>query len=744
MRHHPDSLALPSLPSRLARLGALAALAAGFGFHANAAELTVVPLPAQIAAPEGAPGFPLGGAVPIVYTDPAAKSAAELFAASMREATQGKFVATAGAARPGAIVFERAADLPREGYRLTVDAKGARIAASANGGWFYGAQTLLQLTPRAGAKTIPAVNISDAPAYPWRGVMLDVSRYFFSKKYVLRYLDMMAMHKLNVFHWHLVDDCGWRIEIKRYPKLTEIGAFRGQGDARHGGFYTQSDIREIVAYAAARNIEVIPEIEVPAHTLSALCAYPELGCTKKQFEMPVKHSISPEIYCVGKPKTWEFLDGVFTEVAALFPSPWIHIGGDEARYSRWKKCPDCQSVIKEQKLKGEHELQGWATRRLSAMLKPKGKRIVGWSEVLGCGAGPDTGLMVWHQPNDAKKGAIAGHPIVLSYTGNTYFDAPESKLPGEPPAATWIPPVTLQRAYEWDPMPANLPEAARKNILGPNACLWSDQFLHTPDKLADRPGEGTARSEAYADYLTLPRIAALAEVGWTPKPSRNFAGFRERMATLYPRYADKGYLFRVPTPEITEEKRGGETFVSARCPVEGGSVRYTLDGSEPTADSPKLEGSIKVGEKDNLRAITVLPDGKRTSLVYASKQTQNPFPELGAVAGRWKPGQPGAGTPKPMTFDATGLINANGDYEITFRYTGGAQRLEIDGIKILRNDSEVVAADEHHGFTGSQHKDNVYKVKIKDYQTGASFKIVAQVYGDEGSNTEGVVLIKRK
>jgi len=720
---------------------ALALLAPG---GVRAEEPSLVPLPKRVEWNEGAKGFEFGRGTVIVLESESARPAAELLVAGLGEATGLELPLVGGGARAGAIVFAERAGLPREAYRLEAGEAGVRIEAAANGGWFYGGQTLLQLVSRGKPGVVPAVTIEDEPAFPWRGAMLDVSRYFFTKDYVLRYLDMMAMHKLNVFHWHLVDDCGWRIEIKRYPKLTEVGGFRGKGEQRYGGFYTQDDIREVIAYAAARNIEVVPEIEVPAHTLSALCAYPELGCTGKTFEVPTRHSISPEIYCVGKEATWEFLGDVFDEVAELFPSRWIHIGGDEARYKRWEQCRHCQEVIRDQGLGGEKELQGWATRRLAKMLEPKGKRILGWSEVLEAGAGSDVGLMVWHKPDEARTGAEAGHPVVASFVRHTYFDTPESKLPGEPPAATWTPPVSLRMAYEWHPVPEGTsPEAAAK-ILGPNACLWSDRFLHNADQLADKPGQGTTASEAYMDYLSLPRLAALAEVGWTPRERRDFGDFRRRMETHYLRYLDKGYHFRVPTPQVAVRAGGEVQQFRARPPVAGATVHYTLDGSDPLPSSPAADGPVEVPDGSTFRAITVLPAGGRTSLVHGGGASANPFPTLGTMIGRWKSGEPGNGRPKEMTFDATGRIDRNGEYVVTFRYTGGRQRLDIDGIEVLRNDAEVVARDIHHGFTGAARKDNAYRVRIDDYQTGASFKIRAKVYGDTGDDSNGVVLIRRE
>ncbi len=643
--------------------------------------------------------------------------------------------------------------LSNEGYVLESSPNGITIVAAKPAGLFYGTQTLLQLLPSEVFRSdkasrtsweIPAVSIKDTPALPWRGMMLDVSRYFFTKEYVLRYLDMMAMHKMNVLHWHLIDDCGWRIEIKKYPKLTELGGFRGKGDARYGGFYTQDDIREIVRYATDRNITIVPEIELPAHTLPALVAYPQLGCTGKQFEMPTRHSISPELYCAGKQSTQTFLEDVMTEVCALFPGTFVHIGGDEAKYVRWKNCPDCQAKIKELGLKSEHELQGWMTTQMEDFLAKKGKRIIGWDEILGCGVSEKAGIMTWHRPKTAVGGAKRGNPVVMSLTGHAYFDTAESKLPGEPPTATWIPPISLEKAYKWHPVPNGLTDREARNVLGASGCVWTDQFLHKAHILADKPGEGTTKSEAYVDYLSLPRMAALAEVTWTKRELRDYDSFTDRMKRMYVRYTHADYKFRMPTPLLNTRKQAdGSVTVTGSTPIEGGTVRYTLDGSEPVAKSLELTGPVSVSRDKVFKAVTFAPDGQAHSLTYTYADASQKYAKHGKQIGEWKSGQPGNGSPKEMTFDATGFINANGRYLITFLYTRGRQRLDIDGIEVVKNDAQIVARDIHHGITGASHKNNTYTVEIDDYETGASFKVKAPVYGDTGNDSNGVVLIRR-
>ena len=644
--------------------------------------------------------------------------------------------------------FQPNVRLPKQAYKLNSSKNGVVITANDKAGAFYGAVTLTQLLPVTNGKVsklaVPTTKITDYPTFPWRGVMLDVSRYFFNKEYVKRYLDIMAMHKLNVFHWHLIDDCGWRIEIKKYPKLTEVGAKRGSGRYYHEGFYTQEDIKEIVKYAADRNIEVVPEIEIPAHTQSALAAYPHLGCFNKKLVVPDRHSISPEIYCAGKETTYKFLEDVMDEVVALFPAKFVHIGGDEAKYHRWKECPDCQALKKKEGFKKEHELQGYMTKRIEKYLATKDKQIIGWDEILHCGVTNKSGIMTWHKPQTAVDGANAGNPVVMSLTRHTYFDTPESRLPGEPPCATWTPPVSLQKSYEWDPVPAGLTGDAVKNILGPNGCLWSDRFLHNRDVLHDKPEQGSKHSEAYMDYLSLPRLAGLAEVGWTPKEIRNYDDFTKRMKVQYLRYDNKGYNYRMPTPKIDAKRdKDQKLIVSPSAPlIRGAVVRYTTDGSEPTEKSPILNKQLTLSKEALLKAATFLP--KKQSLTFSYIDKVNKFAKFGDVIGKWEAGKVAAKVAREETFDATGIIDSNGTYEISFHYTGGAQGLAIESVEIIRNDRDSMGKAVHKGFTGGRSRNNFYKIKVDGYETGASFKVKAKICGDTGNNSNGVVCIRKK
>lgn len=718
----------------------------------------IVPQPQRMKLNVGKP-FTLNAQTSINYSGKGAKEVADLLASSLKPATGLSLPVSQlqgngqGTNRISLIIAPSNKIKGTEGYTLVANDTSVAIHATSSRGLFNATQTLIQLLPaQIHSKTksafahlnIPAVSIEDYPAFPWRGMMLDPARYFITKEYILRYLDMMALHKLNVLHFHLIDDCGWRIEIKKYPKLTEVGAWRGKGDQRHGGFYSQDDIREIVAYARARNITVVPEIEIPAHTLSALVAYPHLGCFGKKFTMPTRHSISPELYCAGKETTWKFLQDVFTEITDLFPATFVHIGGDEAKYTRWNKCPDCQACMKKEGLKNGHQLQGWMTTRVETMLRAKGKRIIGWDEILHCGVSNKAGIMTWHKPSTAVDGAKRGNPVVMSLVRHTYFDTPESKLPGEPPAATWTPPVSLSKAYNWHPVPKGLSTSAAKNILGPNGCLWNDRFLHNANVLADKPGKGTVASEAYMDYLSLPRMAALAEVGWTSQDQRSFDNFNMRMRKLYNHYEHLGYNYRIPVPDVSVKRNVDKSYtLTASSPINGGIIRYTEDGSTPTKTSKTLKGSLKIANISGLRAATFNPNGDRHSLLFQHIDQSNKYAQHGTLIGKWKSGQIGNGKAKEVIFDATGHINSNGLYTVTFLYTGGRQRLDIDGIEVVRNDTVPVGKDIHHGFTGGSRKNNTYKIKVSNYETGASFKIKAMIYGDEGDDSNGVVLIRK-
>ncbi len=419
-----------------------------------------------------------------------------------------------------------------EKYSLLVSKENIIISATSSVGVFYGIQTLLQLIPHKTLKddkislevSIPCVSIEDFPRFKWRGFMLDESRHFFGKEQVKKILDLMALLKLNTFHWHLTDDQGWRVEIKKYPLLTEIGSKRegtitSQRFLRSNqkikapideipvsGYYTQQDLRELIQYATERFITIIPELDFPGHTTAALAAYPELSCTGGPFKVSTRFGIHKDVLCIGKEKVFEFIQNVLNEIIEIFPSNIIHIGGDEAPNRRWKKCLDCQARIKDESLGSVENLQVYFTNRITDYLGSKGKRIIGWNEILNSKLNENAICHYWINHFDEVLEHIRkGREVVMSEMKALYFDYPYRLIP-------------LHQTYKYDPIPSNLEEKFHKNILGLEACLWTE-YVKNKDKL---------------EWQAFPRLIAVAETGWTPKNKRNFESFLERLDSFLP------------------------------------------------------------------------------------------------------------------------------------------------------------------------------------------------------------------
>lgn len=581
--------------------------------------LPLIPMPENV-QPTGGKAFRLTEKTTIACSD-GLRTQAELLRETLESST-GFDIAVTGKPRRGGIrLLVDTTTVPRtEGYRLTVDDRGVTVCGHDAAGVFYGIQTLLQLFPdgiqashrqKGTVWEAPAVVIDDAPSKPWRGMMLDVARYFYDKEYVLKFIDMMAMYKLNKLQLHLTDDSGWRIEIKKYPRLTGFGAWAGKDEKRTGGFYTQEELREIVQYATLRGVEIIPEIELPAHMLSAIASYPWLCCTGKQHEVPTQHFISPDILCVGNPQALQFMRDVLEETIGIFPSRYINIGGDEAVYTRWEACPKCREVMTREGLENASRLQGWLTNLVAGWMKEKGRTIVGWEEVFMRGkVNEPLVALIWHNVGDTLKAKEAGQEAILVPATHMYFDFPESKKSGEPQAATWMPPIPLEKAYSI-PVEDYSPGAT---TLGVQACIWSDQFI-TGTALQDIPHLNERRSERYVEYLLFPRLLALSEVAWSRSSKRDFADFRQRLGHHYARLDRVDCNFRVPEPIIREERAnsdGSHTFVLESA-IPGADIRYATDGSLPTVHSPRYTAPVTVKRPADFRAITCL-DRNRTSL----------------------------------------------------------------------------------------------------------------------------------
>ena len=531
-----------------------------------------------------------------------------------------------------AIVLRRdtAAGIPPEGYRIDISARRAQLSAGDDAGLFYGLQTLLQLADERG--NLPCVSIEDHPRYRYRGLHLDVCRHFFPVRFIKHYLDWMASCKLNTFHWHLTDDQGWRIEIKRYPRLTEIGGYRTRTQiggfhedpityeqGRYGGYYTQDEIREVVAYAAERHIAVIPEIEMPGHATAALAAYPELACGHgpKSFETSGRWGVLDDVFCPGKEQTFEFLEGVLDEVLELFPSKLIHIGGDKCPRVRWKECPDCRARMEDEGIEDEAGLQTYLTLRIGRHLEAKGRRLIGWDEILDGELAPGAVVMSWRGTRGGIAAARRRHEVIMTPSTYLYFDKKATDSYDEPVSlsSSLLP---LEKIYGYDPDEGIAPED-RRYLLGVQANLWTE-FI---------------RTEGRASFQLLPRIYALAEIAWSPVERKSWREFSEvRLPAHLARIDASGEPYRLPAPlGIEDGTSEGESFSFViRPPFPGCKVRYTLNGAVPQdfdREMPeKFDIAVPRGEQRTLRCVTIAPSGRRstvTTLVLTNRmQTNNP------------------------------------------------------------------------------------------------------------------------
>lgn len=493
-------------------------------------------------------------------------------------------------------VDPNATDIPDEGYQLEIDEAGVRLTAKTETGLFYGKQTLLQLLTPNG---LPYVKINDHPRFPYRGLHLDVSRHFFDKEEVKKLMNVMSYYKLNTLHLHLTDAGGWRLQIDKYPKLTQEGAFRTQSDWRewwdngkdrqylkegtegaYGGYYTKDDIRDMLAYAAEKHITIIPEIEFPAHSDEVFVAYPELCCAGK--------SHTSGDFCIGNPKTFEFMENVLTEVIELFPSEYIHIGGDEAGKNTWKTCPKCQALMKKEKLANVDELQSYMIRKAEEFLNSKGRRLIGWDEILEGGLAPEATVMSWRGEAAGFKSARMGHDVIMTPGNYMYFDFYQADPRYQPVAIGGYTPI--RKVYNYNPIPQDsLTAEEAKHFLGVQANTWTE-YIPTPEHL---------------EYMMFPRALAVAEIGWTPQEKRDWQDFKPRVNAHIPVLQQMGLNpfplsneleFDMVVDTIQKEIR--VTMDAEKYPAE---IHYTTDGSTPTASSPIYQEPIVV--KDSAKIV---------------------------------------------------------------------------------------------------------------------------------------------
>ena len=510
------------------------------------ADFRVVPLPQSIVGQKGKP-FLMSNLSAIRHSGGEdMRRNANFLASYIQQITKQSVAVEEGKALKNGITLAiNPKIVSREGYRLVVTEKGITIEGSTPQGVFYGIQTLRKALPAGEGSDveIPAVVVDDAPRFAYRGMHLDVSRHFYGEDFVKRYIDILALHHINIFHFHISDDQGWRVEIKKYPKLTEVGAWRqrtviGRNAGiyewkRYGGFYTQEQIRSIVEYARERYITIIPEIDMPGHMVAALASYPELGCTKGPYEVEPNWGVFDDILCAGREKTFEFVEGVLDEVMQLFPSEYIHIGGDEAPRTRWKACADCQRRIAQEQIKGdgkhsaEDRLQGYFMKRVERYLNSKGRKAIGWDELLDCDVNASTTIMSWRGVEGGLVASEKGHDVIMVPTSYLYFDYYQTK------EDYWNKPlliggyVPLDKVYSFEPCPATLSASAQEHIIGLQANLWTEYTY----------------AEEMAEYQVLPRMGALCELQWLQPDKKDYADYKNRQQRLNALYDTLGWKY---------------------------------------------------------------------------------------------------------------------------------------------------------------------------------------------------------
>ncbi len=522
------------------------------------ARYSVIPRPEVLTARTGS--FTLRAST-VMHADPMFVDVAHRFARDIANPTGLDLTVRASSEGTSGIRLVRDRTLKSKGdeaYRLDVTSSGIVVRAAAPAGAFFALQTVRQLLPTAilrdarvqhVAWTVPAVHIEDTPRFSWRGAHLDVSRHFMPKEFVKKYIDLLALHKLNRFHWHLTEDQGWRIEIKKYPRLTEVGSCRDQtlvgpyvadpakrvfDGKKHCGYYTQDDVREIVAYASERYVTVVPEIEMPGHAQAAIAAYPQLGVRPDTTVSVLGVWGISEFILNADDSTISFMQDVLTEVLGLFPGPYIHIGGDEAIKTQWKASAQIQARIKQLGLKDEHELQSWFIRQMDTFLTKKGRRLIGWDEILEGGLAENATVMSWRGMDGGIAAAKAGHDVVMAPGSHTYFDHYQSLDKKSEPLAIggFLP---MDTVYSFEPVPASLSPAEAKHILGAQAQVWTE-YIQTPKDV---------------EYMLFPRLSALAEAMWSSKANRNYADFMARMVTHEQRLRALDVNYRkTPAPAI--------------------------------------------------------------------------------------------------------------------------------------------------------------------------------------------------
>jgi len=580
--------------------------------------ITVIPQPIKGFVKEGKFELKPDTRIHFPQGKPDWETAAQFFMATAQASTGYQLVAQPYKApiaqpRENAIYFLQDDNVEQsEGYVLDI-IPGSYVAIRARTaiGAFYGAQSLRQMFPpqfssaelvKDVAWTAAGCSITDYPRFGYRGMHLDVARHFFPVEYIKRYIDLLAMHKFNRFHWHLTDDQGWRIEIKKYPKLQSVASCRketviGHADEapakydgkQHCGFYTQAEIKDVVDYARKRFVTIVPEIEMPGHAMAALAAYPELGCTGGPYEVATTWGIFNDVFCAGNDKTFEFVTGVLDEVCALFPGEYVHIGGDECPKDRWKACAKCQSRMKAEGLKDEFELQSYFIRRAGQVLAKNKKKLIGWDEIMEGGLAPSATVMSWRGTEGGIAAAKAGHNAIMTPGSHCYFDHYQSDPANEPLAISGF--TTLQRVYEYEPIPTALSEEEGRLILGAQGNVWTE-YMSTPDQV---------------EYMAFPRACALSEVLWVPATKKMWGDFARRLKNHFRLLEVLGVNYAKSYYDVKSNFSGG--YVTLTTSDRSAQVKYTRNGMDPKPTSGSFYSPIELKQTTTIKAVSVA-DGK--------------------------------------------------------------------------------------------------------------------------------------
>ena len=589
----------------------------------TAANYQVIPIPQEIVMAANGE-FALNNNVKIIYPEgnEAMQRNAQYLAGYLKKATGKVYQIETGTEGKGNILLQVVSDVEKpEAYQLKVNAEGVVISGASEAGVFYGIQTLRKSIPVLENSTpvLSYVEISDAPRFDYRGAHFDVSRHFFTVEEVKSFIDMMALHNMNRLHWHITDDQGWRIEIKKYPLLTEIGSQRketvighnsGEYDGKpYGGFYTQEEAREIVAYAAERYITVVPEIDLPGHMQAALAAYPQLGCTGGPYDVWTIWGVSDNVLCAGNDSVLTFIDDVLAEIIDIFPSEYIHIGGDECPKVKWKSCSKCQARIKALGIKSddkhskEEYLQSFIINHGEKFLNAHGRQMIGWDETLEGGLAPNATVMSWRGEGGGIEAAKQHHDVIMTPNTYLYFDYYQTKDTENEPMAIggYLP---LERVYSYEPMPRSLTQEEQKYIVGVQANHWTE-YIPTFSQL---------------QYMALPRWAALCEIQWSQADKKDYQNFLTRLPQLISLYQTEGYNYAKHVFDVTADfQANAETgVVEVRMKtIDDAPIHYTLDGTEPTSASPVADSVLSIKENCILQAVAVRPSGN--SRIFSEK-----------------------------------------------------------------------------------------------------------------------------